>query len=124
MSERKIKILYQAIGIILMVVVASFMNILSEVEASTKEGIDLGEYEKFLYTRQVRVHPDVSKKVLTFYYPWYGNPQVSGRWFHWEGVDEESKYIASSTHYPVLGPYDSNDPEVVAQHMDSLQMLG
>ena len=117
MSERKIKVLYQAIGIIVIAGVASFMSIFSEVEASTKEGIDLGEYEKFLYTRQVRVHPDVSKKVLTFYYPWYGNPQVSGRWFHWEGVDEESKYIASSTHYPVLGPYDSNDPEVVAQHM-------
>lgn len=59
---------------------------------------------------------NVPKKVLAFYYAWYGNPKVSGRWFHWEGVDEEKKQIASSTHYPVLGAYDSHDPKVVEQH--------
>jgi glycoprotein endo-alpha-1,2-mannosidase len=56
------------------------------------------------------------KKVLAFYYPWYGNPRVSGRWLHWQGVDEVKKEIASSTHYPLLGPYDSHDPEVISQH--------
>jgi len=58
----------------------------------------------------------VPKKVLAFYYPWYGNPQVSGRWFHWSNVDEAKKQIGSSTHYPILGPYDSHDPKVVEQH--------
>ncbi len=58
----------------------------------------------------------VPKKVLAFYYAWYGNPQVSGRWVHWEKVDEEKKEIGSSTHYPVLGAYDSHDPKVVEQH--------
>jgi len=23
------------------------------------------------------------KKVLAFYYTWYGTPQVSGAWYHW-----------------------------------------
>ncbi len=58
----------------------------------------------------------VPKKVLAFYYAWYGNPQVSGRWFHWSNVDEAKKQIGSSTYYPVLGPYDSHDPKVVEQH--------
>jgi len=56
------------------------------------------------------------KLVLTFYYGWYGNPAVSGRWLHWEGVDANRQQIASSTHYPVLGAYDSNDPQVIEQH--------
>lgn len=58
----------------------------------------------------------VPKKVLAFYYGWYGNPQVSGRWVHWHEVDEANKRIGSSTHYPQLGPYDSHDPKVVEQH--------
>lgn len=56
------------------------------------------------------------KLVLAFYYPWYGNPQVSGRWIHWSGVDEAKRDIASSTHYPQLGPYDSHDPKLCERH--------
>lgn len=58
----------------------------------------------------------VPKKVLAFYYGWYGNPQVSGRWVHWHEVDEANRSIGSSTHYPQLGPYDSHDPKIVEQH--------
>jgi glycoprotein endo-alpha-1,2-mannosidase len=54
--------------------------------------------------------------VLAFYYGWYGAPEVSGKWLHWDGVDAERKQIATSTHYPVLGAYDSNDPKVIEQH--------
>ena len=56
---------------------------------------------------------NVSKQVLAFYYGWYGNPEVSKRWYHWKDVDVTGKHIAESTHYPVLGPYDSHDPKVV-----------
>jgi hypothetical protein len=59
---------------------------------------------------------EVPKKVLAFYYGWYGNPQTSQRWVHWAEVDAAAQRIGSSTHYPALGPYDSHDPEVVAQH--------
>jgi len=58
----------------------------------------------------------VPKKVLAFYYGWYGNPKVSGRWVHWHEVDETNKRIGNSTHYPQLGPYDSHDPKVIEQH--------
>ncbi len=71
--------------------------------------------------------PGAERKVLAFYYPWYGNPkypQGSGRWSHWEGVDEEKKQIASSTNYPKLGPYDSHDPKVIQQHAEWSKQAG
>ncbi len=60
----------------------------------------------------------VPKKVLAFYYAWYGNPETQRRWRgrDWREVDEANKRIGSSTHYPVLGPYSSHDPKVVEQH--------
>jgi len=55
------------------------------------------------------------KIVLTFYYPWYGAPNISGRWFHWEGVTGEG--IANAAHYPLLGVYDSWDERVIDAHI-------
>lgn len=70
---------------------------------------------------------NVPRKVLAFYYPWYGNAGVqggSGRWTHWEGVDEEERQIASSTHYPELGPYDSHDPKTIEKHAEWSNQAG
>ena len=58
----------------------------------------------------------VPHEVLAFYYGWYGNPTVSGRWFHWKNVDAARHHIDESTHFPVLGAYDSHDPKIVGQH--------
>ena len=59
---------------------------------------------------------EVPKKVLTFYYGWYGRPELSGKWVHWKEVDEANKTIGSSTNFPRLGAYDSHDSELVKQH--------
>jgi hypothetical protein len=70
---------------------------------------------------------DVPRKVLAFYYPWYGNPDVkggSGRWSHWSRVDETERQIGSSTNYPTLGPYDSHDPKLIAQHCQWAKQAG
>lgn len=70
---------------------------------------------------------NAARKVLAFYYPWYGNPKYpdgSGRWSHWEGVEEEKKQIASSTNYPKLGAYDSHDPKVIQQHAEWSKQAG
>ena len=56
------------------------------------------------------------KEVLTFYYGWYGNPQTSGKWWHWKDVEEAKKTIGGSTNYPRLGAYDNHDPKTVEQH--------
>ena len=66
----------------------------------------------------------VPRKVLAFYYPWYGTPEFSGRWYHYSGVDFRLKTIANFTHYPSVGPFDSNDPEVVARHMQLAKRAG
>jgi len=67
---------------------------------------------------------DVPKQVLAFYYPWYGSQSYSGRWVHWQGVEPDKKAIASSTHYPVIGAYDSTDPELIDLHMSQMAEAG
>ncbi len=72
-------------------------------------------------------YENVPRKVLAFYYPWYGNagvPGGSGRWSHWQDVDETGRKIASSTHYPELGPYDSHDPKTIEQHAEWSKQAG
>jgi hypothetical protein len=69
----------------------------------------------------------VPRKVLAFYYPWYGNAAVqggSGRWSHWSDVDTDKKQIAASTNFPTLGPYDSHDPKLIAQHAEWSNQAG
>lgn len=66
----------------------------------------------------------VDKRVMTFYYPWYRTEEFSGEYFHWEGIDEESKSIDISTNYPINGPYDSTNPKVVERHMQELKEAG
>ena len=61
----------------------------------------------------------VSRKVLAFYYPWYGTregPGGAGRTVHWGRIDAANKDIRASTTYPTLGAYDSHDPKVIEQH--------
>jgi len=92
-------------------VLAAACSFSSPVAAQTELDA-LAERAKIAYT-------GVPRKVLAFYYPWYGNPEVeggSGQWAHWSDVDEENHQIGSSTHYPTLGPYDSHDPRLIAQH--------
>jgi len=66
-----------------------------------------------------RDYQEVSRKVMTFYYPWYGTrngPGGAGRTQHWGRIDETNKDIQASTHYPIIGAYDSHDPKVIDQH--------
>ncbi|MBN1507314.1 MAG: hypothetical protein JW955_10735 [Sedimentisphaerales bacterium] len=61
----------------------------------------------------------VERRVLTFYYPWYGvpdGPGGAGRTVHWGTINARNRDISESTHYPALGAYDSHDPAVVEQH--------
>jgi len=61
----------------------------------------------------------VSRRVMTFYYPWYGTkdgPGGAGRTVHWGRIEPDKKDIAASTNYPKLGAYDSHDPKVIDQH--------
>jgi hypothetical protein len=65
--------------------------------------------------------PSCPSKVMVFYYPWYGG--ASHDWRHWANATGEPQYqyappdTISSADYPSLGPYDSQDPAVIDQHL-------
>jgi glycoprotein endo-alpha-1,2-mannosidase len=82
------------------------------------------EFLKALQARAGVRYNAPPRLVLAFYYGWYGAPEVSGKWLHWEGVDAQRKHIATSTHYPVLGAYDSNDLKVIEQHCQWARAAG
>ena len=68
---------------------------------------------------QAERHPAIQRRVMAFYYPWYGTadgPGGAGRTVHWGRIDADTKDIAASTHYPALGAYDSHDTEVINKH--------
>jgi len=67
---------------------------------------------------------NVPREALAFYYGWYGNPQVSQRWYHWKNVDTAKKHIDESTHYPALGAYDSHDPKLIETHLREAKQAG
>jgi len=72
-----------------------------------------------LRARSRLAYCDVPRKVLAFYYPWYGTasgPGGAGRTLHWGPIDAARKQIRASTHYPALGAYDSHDPKVIDRH--------
>jgi glycoprotein endo-alpha-1,2-mannosidase len=66
----------------------------------------------------------VEKRVLALYYPWYRTPAVSGKWAHQDGVEPANKRMASHTHYPLGGPYDSSDPKVIERHLNQAKEAG
>ena len=73
---------------------------------------------EFMRARRNVRYPRVPRQVLAFYYTWYGTPERHGRWIHWNKVKPDEHDIASSTHYPAKGAYDSHDPEIIDWHID------
>ncbi len=68
--------------------------------------------------------------VLAFYYPWYGTPDVSGFWRHWdegghnpEDGERESRDIGAS-HHPYPDVYDSSSSEVIERHFETAERCG
>ncbi len=66
----------------------------------------------------------VPHEVLAFYYGWYATPQVSGVWYHWGNVDLAHEHIGTTAHYPLGGPYDSHDPQVVEHQCELARQAG
>ncbi len=65
-----------------------------------------------------------SYRVAAFYYPWYGTPRTDGKWIHWNQNGHTPPQDIASDYYPELGPYSSDDPTVVEQHMKWLRQAG
>ena len=61
------------------------------------------------------------KRVLAFYYPWYGTPDgPSGEWVHWNPV----RWHHDSAHDPAAGLYDAKDPETIRRHIAEAKAAG
>jgi hypothetical protein len=69
--------------------------------------------------------------VLAHYMPWFNSKEVSGEWgWHWklknqnpENLIGDKRDIASH-YYPLMGPYDSSDPEVLECHVLLMKIAG
>lgn len=71
------------------------------------------------------------KKVMAFYYTWYGTPEVSDGWYHWpEGghnpdkLDEKGLRDVGATNHPDPDVYDSNSPDVIRRHLALCEEMG
>ena len=82
----------------------------------------------------------MSYEVHAFYYPWYASQQFNGQWSHWNHntiphwvIEINNRYPpkqhqppddVAAKFYPSLGPYASNDPSVIRDHMRQLAYAG
>ena len=76
----------------------------------------------------------MDKQVLAFYYDWYSNLEVSGKWGHWDEchyatrdpdkVDEKGYRDLGAAHNPQFGPYDSADPKIIEAHIGMAEDIG
>jgi glycoprotein endo-alpha-1,2-mannosidase len=80
----------------------------------------------------------VNYNVHTFYYAWFGNPEVDGEYSHWNHhiiphwIDstwnDAGNYPGGddigANFYPQLGCYSTNDPEIINLHMKQIRKAG
>ena len=74
--------------------------------------------------------------VLAFYHPWYGTPSGSAQqWHKWdswrfpdryhpEKIKANGRHDIASSDYPLIGPYDQGDREVVRWHFRLAKAAG
>ncbi len=75
--------------------------------------------------------PPQRKVLLAHYMPWFEGKPNSGRWgWHWtmNAVDPDlqikGKRSIASHHYPLIGPYDSGDRDVIDYHLATMKLAG
>src|SRR5262249_36175151 len=69
---------------------------------------------------------------LVHYMPWFVSKPVSGAWgWHWtmghfdpERSDSQGRQDIASHYYPLIGPYDSADPDVLEYHTLLMKIAG
>ena len=80
--------------------------------------------------------PETARKTLMAHYmPWFTTPAISGQWSgHWTGFQPPQHHPDQSTtnsmadiwsHYhPLIGLYDSSDPDVLECHLLQMKLAG
>jgi len=99
---------------ILIIVTGMFIGIMSNAEALDKKAVESG------------------KKLLVHYMPWYVSKPFSDQWgWHWtmnyyspDEVQPNGQRSVASHYYPIIGPYDSGDPDVLECHALLMKFAG
>lgn len=62
---------------------------------------------------------------MAHYMPWYQSEPVSGYWgWHWHMNHFSPPDTIASHYHPLFGPYDSNDPHVLASQALLMKFAG
>ena len=72
------------------------------------------------------------KPIYVHYMPWFQSPEISGYWgSHWTMTNKNPDRILSNgkrdiaAHYsPLIGPYDSNDPDYLEYALTCIKLVG
>jgi hypothetical protein len=72
------------------------------------------------------------KTLLAHYMPWFASKDISGHWgWHWtmdarnpDKTDNQGKREIASHDYPLIGPYDSSDPDLLEYHCLLMKIAG
>lgn len=71
-------------------------------------------------------------KIYMHYMPWFQSKDFSGFWgYHWkmtnrnpDVIEKDGRRQIASHYYPLIGPYDSKDPDVIAYHLLLMRYSG
>jgi hypothetical protein len=81
-------------------------------------------------TPESSINPSkVSLATFAFYYTWYGTPQITGYWNHWNAsqtldTTTSDRRDVAATDYPLGGLYDSNNETLIAQQIQLAKRAG
>lgn len=72
------------------------------------------------------------KPIYVHYMPWFQSPEISGYWgSHWTMTNKNPDRILSNGkrdiaahYYPLIGPYDSNDPDYLEYALTCIKLVG
>jgi hypothetical protein len=76
--------------------------------------------------------PRARTLILAHYMPWFASKPVSGRWgWHWtmnhfdpDRSGRQGRRDIAARDYPLIGPYDSSDPDVLEYHALLMRLAG
>jgi hypothetical protein len=127
MSGEKKSMKTAASGVILTILLISSWNqILHFVNSSsTISTVHNNRLAEFHSRERINVADSPDKlNLFAYYYPWYGTPNVSGYWFHWnDAMHNPDNFLdgrrqIAAKHYPSLDVYDSNNETLIKKHVD------
>ena len=95
-------------------------------------GASLYSCVKSLVDADIQPLSAATPQIMVHYMPWYASKSVSGEWgWHWtmnhfdpDTIADDGRREIASHYYPLIGPYDSNDPHALECHVLLMKFAG